>query len=289
MSAGTEQMAAPPRTGRAFAAGLRTPLARAMLAECRFCAHQCGVDRRAGPNGRCRAGPEPRVFLAQTEVTDEIELIPTFAIAFSGCDLRCLFCITGAESWNAGAGLPFDARKMAARAVAALRRGATSVMLLGGEPTIHLPAALEFVASMPDTARLVWKTNGHASAPARALLEGMFDTWVVDFKFGNDPCALSLAGTPRYLSAVEENLRWAATHAELIVRHLLMPGHLECCWKPAARWLAAELPGVKVNLRDGFWPAWQSSRRPELRAGVSADESRRALELARDLGLILVP
>ena len=162
-------------------------------------------------------------------------------------------------------------------------------MLLGGEPTIHLPAALELVAAMPDDSRLVWKTNAHATAQARELLDGMFDVWVADFKFGNDRCARALAGEGRYLAVVRENLRWAAEHTELIVRHLLMPGHLECCWRPVAEWLAAELPGVKVNLRTGFWPTWQAQRRPELLRGVTADEEKRALECAADLGLNLAP
>ena len=93
-----------------------------MLADCRFCAHDCGVNRLAGENGLCHAGAEARFFSAQTEVSDELELIPTFAVALSGCDLRCDFCITGASSWNPRAGAGFDAHAMAAQARAALRR-----------------------------------------------------------------------------------------------------------------------------------------------------------------------
>ena len=224
--------------------------------------------------------------MAQTEVTDELELIPTFAVALSGCDLRCDFCITGAESWNPrsgdaliatrGAGAASTllrrgvaATQLAAKAKAALQNGARTIMVLGGEPTIHLHSALEFVSHLPDSAKLVWKTNAHGSAQARELLDGMFDVWVADFKFGNDDCARRLAKIPDYTAIVRENLLWANTRSELIVRHLLMPGHAECCWKPVAEWLADNLPGVKVNLRSGFWPAWKSSRHPELRGTVS--------------------
>jgi putative pyruvate formate lyase activating enzyme len=161
-------------------------------------------------------------------------------------------------------------------------------MFLGGEPTVHLHAALELVAALPETAKLVWKTNAHASARARALLDGLFDVWVADLKFGNDACALRLAKVPDYSRVVRENLLWANAHAELIVRHLLMPGHADCCWRPAAEWLAAALPGVKVNLRSGFWPAWHSGRHPELRRAVSGAEDERAREVARELGLHLV-
>ena len=98
-----------------------------------------------------------------------------------------------------------------------------------------------------------------------------------------------LAGVRNYGPVVQENLLWASRHSELIVRHLLMPGHLDCCWSPIAEWLAAELPGVKVSLRPAFWPAWHADRHPELRQTVPGSESARALELARGLGLNLIP
>jgi putative pyruvate formate lyase activating enzyme len=266
----------------------RACLAREKLADCRFCAHDCGVNRLAGEFGVCRAGAAPRFFSAQTEVSDELELIPTFAIALSGCDLRCDFCITGKESWNPRAGKDFSAREIAKKAKLALQNGARTIMLLGGEPTIHLPAALELVAELPDSAKLVWKTNAHGSAQARELLDGMFDVWLADFKFGNDDCARRLAKISDYTRVVWENLRWADEQSELIVRHLLMPGHIDCCWKPVAEWLAENLPGVKVNLRSGFWPAWHAARHAELRGTVSQIETESASAIAREYNLDLV-
>jgi len=267
----------------------RARRAWAMLADCRFCAHDCGVNRLAGESGLCRAGAAARFFSAQVEVSDEMEFIPTFAVALSGCDLRCDFCITGASSWNPRVGLGFDAATMAARAEAALHDGAKTIMVLGGEPTIHLPGALEFVSRLPESAKLIWKTNAHGSAQARELLDGIFDVWLADFKFGNDACAVRLARVSDYVRVVQENLFWADAHGELIVRHLLMPGHVECCWRPVAEWLAENLPGVKLNLRDGFWPAWRARRHGEFRKVISSSESDFAFGLARELRLNLIP
>ena len=282
-------MPALPVFSRSAIARERAAAARSALADCHFCGHHCGVNRLAGEFGLCRAGAGARFFLAQTEVTDELELIPTFAVALSGCDLRCDFCITGAESWNPRAGRNFNAEEMAAKAQAALANGAKTVMILGGEPTIHLPAVLEFISWLPDDAKLVWKTNAHGSAQARELLDGMFDVWLADYKFGNDDCARRLAKVSDYTNVVRENLLWAKANGELIVRHLLMPGHLDCCWRPVAKWLAEYLAGVKVNLRSGFWPAWKSARHAELRQAVPDDETRRAWQIAEDCRLNLIP
>ena len=88
---------------------------------------------------------------------------------------------------------------------------------------------------------------------------------------------------------VQENLSWAAGQCDLIVRHVLMPGHIDCCWRQVAQWLAAELPNVRVSLRTGFWPGWHSDRHAELRRTVNDAEVQRSLIIASDAGLELFP
>src|SRR5262249_10354902 len=102
--------------GRSIVAHERLSAARAALADCHLCAHHCGVNRLAGETGLCHAHADTRTFSVQTEVSDELELIPTFAIAFAGCDLRCDFCITGGPSWNPCAGESLTVSELAARA-----------------------------------------------------------------------------------------------------------------------------------------------------------------------------
>lgn len=279
-------------TPRRRLAELRADAAHAHLRSCFLCAHRCGVNRLAGETGPCHAGPIAKCFHAQAEVGDESDLAPLFAVAFSGCDLRCDFCNTGRESWDPSAGEVPDLDDPAGLA-GRIRRAAgagsiRSVMILGGEPTIHMPSALRLVARLPDELPVIWKTNAHGTAEARALLDGVFNVWVADLKFGNDACAQRIARVKNYGAIVRENLLWAAGRTRLIVRHLLMPGHLDCCWRPAAEWLAAELPGVETSLRTGFWPGWFSGRHAELRSTTRLTEEREALRIATGLGLNLI-
>jgi putative pyruvate formate lyase activating enzyme len=273
---------------RAVTAGMRAPLARRAYSDCHLCAHHCGVDRSAGAHGFCQAGIETNVFSAQTEVSDELELIPTFAIALGGCDLRCSFCITGKESWDATSGTRVMPASIAVRAVEAVARGARSIMILGGEPTIHLPAVLDIVAELPVDVPLIWKTNAHGSAQARELLDGLFDLWLVDYKFGNDACAKRLSLVSDYTEVVRENLLWAYSHSELMIRHLVMPNHVECCWEPVARWISHHIPAVKISLRTGFWPAWRSRKHFELGGTTTQAEAKAAKEIAELYNLKLV-
>ena len=277
---------------RAGLAALRAAEAEAHLRACRLCAHRCGVDRLSGVLGPCHAGPVGRVFHAQVEVGDESDLTPVFAVAFSGCDLRCDFCNTGRESWDPSAGTVPDLEEsdgLAARIRRAAEAGSIrSAMILGGEPTIHLPSALRLVAALPETLAVVWKTNAHGTAESNALLDGVFDVWVADLKFGNDACAQRIARVCDYSRIVRDNLLWAAPRTRLIVRHLLMPGHLDCCWRPVAQWLASALPQVEVSLRTGFWPGWFSARHPELRRTGRITEDHEARRIGEALGLRLI-
>jgi putative pyruvate formate lyase activating enzyme len=280
----------PLRTSRRQRAVERLEQATKALAACEICHHRCGVNRLEGPAGRCGATAEPNIFSAQVEVGDEHEIIPAYAIALAGCNMRCAFCITGDESWHPQRGQWLDAASVARRATAAIESGrANSLQVLGGEPTIHLPWLLKLAAAMPEKARLVLKTNGLSTAEVREILDRLFDVWIVDFKFGNDSCAEKLSRTPGYVDAVGETLLWAASHTDLIIRHLVMPGHVECCWRPVAEWISNHLPGAKVSLRSGYWPAWRAADHVPLNRPLDAAELSEAMEVAARFKLRLVP
>jgi len=262
----------------------RATLARRSLSQCRLCAHRCAVDRTAGPAGRCRSDAVARLFHEGIEWAGEAELVPTYVLSLSGCNMTCSFCLTGDSSQNGAAGVPLDLDALAGR-IAAWSGRIRSVTLLGGEPTIHLDAALEIAARVPREIPFVWKTNAYASPEGLALLEGVPDVVLADYKFGNDECAERLAGIPRYTEIVRDNLLWAARSSRLLIRHLLMPGHGECCFARVAGWLARELPQVPVSLMTGYLPLFRAATDLALGRTNRAEECQRARETARTLGL----
>jgi putative pyruvate formate lyase activating enzyme len=135
---------------------------------------------------------------------------------------------------------------------------------------------------------VVWKSDFHATPEALALLEGWVDVYLADFKFGDDVCAGRIAGVGNYLAIVTRNLKIAAAQGDLIVRHLILPGHLDCCLRPILDWLRANLPGVKFSLRDGYLPSWQARHDADLARPLTRDEARRARDLAVHANLRLV-
>ena len=116
----------------------------------------------------------------------------------------------------------------------------------------------------------------------------MVDVYVADFKFGNDACAQRLAKVDRYVATVTRNLSTAAEQGDLIIRHLLLPGHFDCCYRPIVEHVARELPGVKFSIRDGYLPRWQAQHYGELAHPLDAAVAAQAYELAASRGLNVV-
>ncbi|MEZ4675889.1 MAG: hypothetical protein R2932_16815 [Caldilineaceae bacterium] len=72
--------------------------------------------------------------------------------------------------------------------------------------------------------------------------------------------------------------------AALLVRHLLMPGHFDCCTVPVLHWLAAR-PGIEVSLLTQYVAPAHAQRR--LAAQLDDATVGRAAALAQQLSLVL--
>ena len=262
---------------------------RAHYRHCNLCEHRCGTDRIAGERGPCKAGATPRLYRHRVEYGEESDLIPSHEFYLSGCDLRCGFCIAGLDAFDPARGQELTSELFNDAVEWGRAQGARNIQWVGGEPTIHLPAILDVMARCPRLPPVVWKSDFHFTPEALALLEGAADIYVADFKFGNDACAARLAGVNDYVRIVTRNLKLAARQGpRLIVRHLVMPGHLDCCCRPVLAWMAQHLPHVEFSLREGYLPSWRAQHYVELRRPLSRAEAQQARRMTADAGLQVI-
>ncbi|QEH38706.1 Radical SAM superfamily protein [Aquisphaera giovannonii] len=263
--------------------------ARMHYRSCGLCEHRCGADRESGGRGPCRAGTEARVFKHRVEYGEEWELVPSHLFYLSGCDLRCAFCVAGVNAFDARHGRPLTAEFLGEAVREGRSLGARTLQWVGGEPTIHLPAILGAMAACSSPLPpIVWKSDFHGTPEAFALLDGVADVYLADFKFGDDACARRIAGIDDYLRIVTRNLKIAAGQGRLIVRHLLLPGHFACCFRPIVGWMKANLPDAGFSVRDGYLPSWKAASHPELARPLGPGEGDRARELAQAAGLRVI-
>ena len=118
------------------------------------------------------------------------------------------------------------------------------------------------------------------------IMEGLVDIYLADLKCGASTCAKALLDAGDYVEAARENILSAHGRADVIVRHLILPGHRKCCLEPTLEWLADKLPDVKLSLRGNYAPPASASSAP---AGyLGPNDMHEAVLLAEEMDLHLV-
>jgi putative pyruvate formate lyase activating enzyme len=269
---------------------VKIELATRLLRACRLCPWNCGVDRLAGQLGFCGLGRAAFYSQEFLHFGEEPAIRPSHTIFLTGCSLRCVYCLTGETVVRPRQGTPLEPADMAARIDRRAREGGRSISFVGGNPDQNLLPILETLRACWTDRPIVWNSNLYAAPTVMDLLEGVVDVHVADLKYGSDACARRASGVPAYWDTVTPNLGRAAADAHLIVRHLLLPGHGECCTGPVLRWMAAHLPGIAVNLMAQYRPDHlvKPGGRSPLGRRVTVAEAEAARRLAAALGVPLV-
>jgi len=273
---------------QARAAALTRAIAWAEAAyhACDVCPEDCRVDRHAGPAGVCGLGADARIYKEYLHLGEERRLVPSHTVYLTGCNFRCAFC----SDWDQvtaplAHGVAVTPEVLAARIALRRTQGAKNVNFVGGLPDVNVLWLLKVMALLPSDTHVVWNTNLWSAPALIEHLTPLVGTWLVDLKFGNDTCAKKLAHVDRYWSTLTTNLE-RLPRDTILVRHLLMPGHLECCTRPVLTWLARTMPEVAVNLMTGYHP-FRLARSPTsvLAQTMPSGEVEAALALFRSLPL----
>ncbi|KXB02333.1 hypothetical protein AKJ45_00105 [candidate division MSBL1 archaeon SCGC-AAA261F19] len=265
---------------------LKVELARRILKSCHFCERECGVDRTEGETGFCRVGAKPRVSSEFIHYGEEPELVPSFTIFFSGCTFKCQFCQNWDISQNPSDGTLVSSGALSSSISTKRRKGTRNINWVGGDPTPNLHVILEALNECKLNVPSVWNSNMYLSKDGMNLLFGTQDVYLTDMKYGNDECALKYSKAPNYWEVISRNHKLAFSDAELIIRHLVLPGHVECCTKPVLEWIANNLgPSVRINLMEQYRPAGRAHDYPELSRRPTSDEMNRAFQIAKETEL----
>lgn len=266
---------------------LKLTVASKMLEHCAFCSRRCGVNRLVGQLGYCGCGNDLAVSSIFAHTSEEPELVPSGTVFTMGCTIRCLHCQNWTISQWQEAPLSYSTQELAKEVKDLHMAGCRNINLVGGEPTPWLGHWLDTFRIVDVNMPIVWNSNAYYSPETAELLAGFADVYLLDFKYGPGSCAEKLSGTPNYWQVATHNLLKAKQYGELLLRVLVLPGHLGCCTKPILDWIAANL-GVetRVNLMFQYRPEWRAYEVPELRRRLTGAEVARAQQLAKEAGLV---
>jgi putative pyruvate formate lyase activating enzyme len=272
---------------------LKIEIGQRILENCEFCENQCKINRKIGGTGYCGMSEVSRVSSAFMHHGEEPPLVPSGTIFFAGCSFGCVFCQNYEIStigkdipFNQG-GSPVDGKQLAGFAEVLTRQGAKNINYVGGDPTPNLHTIIESMKYQTQNITQLWNSNFYNTIKTLNLLKDLMDFWLPDFKFGNNNCGMKYSKVSNYWDVLTRNLKyiycWGSR--DIIIRHLVMPGHFECCTKPILEWISQEIPGTAVNIMGQYHPEHKvdSKNYLEINRRVSRSEMIEAFSLAERL------
>ena len=233
---------------------------------CNLCPRMCGADRTQGKTGYCRCPDTALVAKTMLHAWEEPALSPngkSGAIFFGGCTLGCKYCQNYAIS-GGPVGTPVDSAQLRQVMEELIAQGAENIDLV--TPTHFLPTilpALEAKLPVP----VVYNCGGYERVETLQALEGKVDIYLPDLKYAHGLLAKTLSGAKDYFAvatnAIREMVRqvgapqWDGDKLQkgVVVRHLILPGHVENSLK-ILDWLGENFqPGqILVSLMRQYTP-----------------------------------
>ena len=233
---------------------------------CRLCPRACGVDRSRGELGFCRCPDTALVAKAMLHKWEEPVLAGqggSGAVFFGGCTLGCRYCQNAAISRGA-VGKAMDREELRKLFESLIAQGAENIDLV--TPTQYLPTILPALTpklSVP----VVYNSGGYERPEVLEALAGAVDIFLPDMKYADSALAQALSGARDYFPVAAAAIRKMAeitgpvefsgekVKKGTIIRHLILPGHIENSLK-VLDWIGETFaPGqVLVSLMRQYTP-----------------------------------
>ncbi len=272
-----------PRRAGSSLLDLKVAIADRILEACHFCERRCGANRRRRETGYCRCDAVSHYSAEFLHYGEEPELVPSHTVFFTGCNFSCVYCQNWEISTAPQMGTSILPQEFAR--IIALRRAYGSRNVNFVTPTPHTHIILKILNALKINIPVVWNSNMYYSHEIARLLEGAVDVYLGDLRYGNDECAKKYSNVRNYWSVVTRNFMLAYTGGEILLRHLVLPGHLECCTKPIVQWTKENIPKVRFNLMFQYNPAYRAYEYPDINRTLTPEEIQRALQIVKEAGL----
>ena len=276
---------------------------RAIMAKCRLCPRQCGVNRLEGEKGFCRApGATLVVSSFNPHFGEERPLVGeggSGTIFLTHCNLRCVFC----QNWeisHLGQGAERSTDDLAGMMLRLQERGCHNINLV--TPTHYSAAILEAL----DTAAakglrlpVVYNTSGWERLEILDVLDGIVDIYLPDLKYSDSGMSKKYSSgaegypetTKRAILEMHRQVGVARPAKNgimqrgLMIRHLVMPNNTSGSAE-VMEWIAEKLPkDTYVNIMAQYHPAYKAFDYPEISRRVTREEYKAAVDTARRVGL----
>ena len=272
-----------------------------MLKECHLCPRNCGVDRLAGQKGFCGVDAGIMVARAALHMWGEPCISGkegSGAVFFSGCSLGCAFCQNRTIS-KGQSGKVITVEHLAELFLDLQAQKANNINLVtAGHFLPQVRDALILAKEQGLTIPVVYNSSGYEKAEMLRYLEGLVDIYLPDLKYLEADLAGKYSHAKDYpevaMKALEEMVRQVRTpefdergmmKKGVIVRHLLLPGHVRNSKKVLEYLYGTYGDQIYISLMNQYTPMPAMKDDPQLSRKVTDREYDRLLDHAISFGV----
>ncbi len=281
--------------------GVRLEKLLERMESCRICPRACGVNRLKEETGFCKTGRRAKVASYNAHFGEEAPLVGKHGsgtVFLSSCNLMCSFC-QNYDISHLNEGVVVEPEQMAAIMMELVHRGCHNINFV--TPTHVIPQIVEALFPAIEqglNVPLVYNSGGYDSTETLALLDGIFDIYMPDFKFWEEKWSKRFCSAPDYPKKAEAAIR--EMHRQvgdlvinpegiavqgLLIRHLVMPNHVAGTDK-VTRFIAREISAdTYVNIMNQYRPCATAHQDDAINRGLTGAEFREALKWAQQAGL----
>ena len=272
-----------------------------LLESCRLCPRECGVNRLANEIGYCKTGRTAKIASYNAHFGEESPLVGTHGsgtIFISSCNLLCSFC-QNYEISHLREGVETRPEQMAAMMIQLAEIGCHNINFVS--PTHVVPQILEALVIAVDRGLdipLVYNSGGYDKQETLAILDGIFDIYMPDFKFWDGKWSERYCHAPDYreraMAAIHEMHRQTGdlilddngiAVKGLLIRHLVMPNNVAGTAN-IMDFIAKEISeNSYVNVMDQYRPCGNAVGDEFINRRLNANEFKDAMDKAREAGL----
>jgi putative pyruvate formate lyase activating enzyme len=259
-----------------------------ILESCILCPRACKVNRTDGMVGRCRAGAKTKIALASLHYYEEPCISGTNGsgtVFFTGCNLSCKFCQNYKISQEF-LGQEIEVEDLANEFIKLQNEGAHNINLVTGFAYVPMIiGALDIAKKKGLSIPIVYNTSGYESLNTLKMLEGYVDIYLPDLKYAYNELSKDLSDVEDYFEvaceAIKEMKRQVGNPAfdengilkkGLIVRHLVLPNHLQNS-KKVLKWIRQNLgKDTYVSVMAQYFPSYKANETNDVNRKLTSEE-----------------
>ena len=267
---------------------------------CSLCPRKCHADRTKA-FGICGESDRIRICRASLHMWEEPCISGksgSGTVFFTGCNLKCIFCQNRDISLS-HAGLDVSLDRLVEIFFELKDKGANNINLV--TPTHFTPSVAEAI----DRAKaegldipFIWNSSGYENTETLELLRGRIDIFLPDLKYFSSDLSTRFSGAPDYFekaSAALEKMfslvgeavldQSGVMRSGMIVRHLVLPGHVDDSLKVISYLKSTFGDSIYVSIMNQYTPMPDASEIKELSRRLTTYEYEKVLSHARDIGI----